>query len=74
VRRRGIATESAIGAGDLRRLADSYDRFFHRFDAAPVLIVNIEHLDPVARDADLELLVEHAAGRRGRREFFSLAR
>jgi hypothetical protein len=38
IRRRGIPMEAAIGADDLRRLADSYSRFFHGFDAAPVLI------------------------------------
>lgn len=74
VRRRGIPIEASIGEDYLRALADAYSRFFHHFDAAPLLIVNTEHLNPVERDADLELLLQHVAGMRGRREFINLAR
>jgi deoxyguanosine kinase len=74
VRRRGIPIEASIGEEYLRALADAYSRFFHHFDAAPLLIVNTEHLNPVERDADLDLLLQHVAGMRGRREFISLAR
>ena len=74
VRRRGIPIEASIGEAYLRALADAYSRFFHHFEAAPLLIVNTEHLNPVERDADLELLLQHVGGMRGRREFISLAR
>ncbi|MCX7229900.1 MAG: deoxynucleoside kinase [Burkholderiales bacterium] len=74
VRRRGIPIEASIGEEYLRALGDAYSRFFHHFDAAPLLIVNTEHLNPVERDADLELLLQHVAGMRGRREFINLAR
>jgi deoxyadenosine/deoxycytidine kinase len=74
VRRRGVAAEAAISEAYLRSLADAYSRFFHHYDAAPLLIVNTERLNPVERDADLDLLLQHAAGMRGRREFFNLAR
>lgn len=74
VRRRGIPNEAAISEDYLRALVDAYSRFFHHFDAAPVLIVNTEHLNPVDRDADFELLLQHVGGMRGRREFFNLAR
>jgi deoxyguanosine kinase len=74
VQRRGLAIESAISADYLRALNDAYSRFFHHFDAAPVLIVNTERLNPIERDADFELLLEHMTGMRGRREFFNLAR
>ena len=74
VRRRGIPIEATIGEEYLRALADAYSRFFHHFEAAPLLIVNTEHLNPVERDADLELLLQHVAGMRGRREFINLAR
>lgn len=72
--RRGIAMESAISEDYLRSLADEYSRFFHHYDAAPLLIVNTEHLNPVERDADFELLVQHMMQMKGRREFFNLAR
>jgi deoxyadenosine/deoxycytidine kinase len=74
VRKRGVPIEASISEEYLRALADAYSRFFHHFDAAPLLIVNTEHLNPVDRDADLELLVQHLASMRGRREFFNLAR
>lgn len=74
VRRRGVAVEASISEDYLRALVDAYSSFFHRFDAAPLLIVNTERLNPVERDADFELLLEHVAGMRGRREFFNLAR
>ncbi len=74
VRKRGIAMEEAISEDYLRAVVDAYSRFFHHFDAAPLLIVNTEHLNPVDRDPDFELLVHHVAGMKGRREFFNMAR
>lgn len=74
VRRRGIPIEASIGEAYLHALADAYSRFFHHFDAAPLLIVNTEHLNPVEREADLDLLLQHLCAMRGRREFISLAR
>jgi deoxyguanosine kinase len=74
VQRRGLAYESAISADYLRALNDAYSRFFHHYDAAPVLIVNAQRLNPIERDEDFALLVEHVAGMRGRREYFNLAR
>ncbi len=74
VRRRGIPIEASMGEDYLRALADAYSRFFHHFDAAPLLIVNTERLNPIERDADLDLLLQHVSGMRGRREFINLAR
>jgi deoxyadenosine/deoxycytidine kinase len=74
VQRRGLAHESAISGDYLRALNDAYSRFFHHFEVAPVLIVNTERLNPIERDEDFDLLLEHMAGMRGRREFFNLAR
>jgi len=47
-------------------------RFFHRYDAAPVLTVNSENLNFVERDADFELLVGRLRAMKSRREFFNL--
>ena len=73
VARRGIQAEAHITAEYLRRLADSYADFFHHYDAAPLLVVNAEHLNPVEREEDFALLVSHVEKMRGRREYFSLA-
>ena len=71
VHRRGLEFERAISEDYLAQLAESYTRFFYQYNAAPVLIVNSENLNFVARDADLELLVGRMRGMRGRREFFN---
>lgn len=71
VRRRGIPMEADISEAYLRALAESYSRFFYHYDSAPLMIVNTEHLNPVDRDDDLELLVRQLADMRGRRAFFS---
>lgn len=73
VARRGNPIEAGITESYLRALADAYTRFFHAYDAAPVLAVNTEHLNPVDRDADFALLAARIARMRGRREFFNLA-
>ena len=72
VRRRAVEFERGIGEDYLALLAEGYARFFYNYSAAPVLIVNSENLNFVARDADLELLISRMRGMKSRREFFSL--
>jgi deoxyadenosine/deoxycytidine kinase len=72
VRRRAVAYEQGMDDGYLVRLADRYARFFHDYDAAPVLIVNSEHLNFVDQPAAFDLLLERIGAMRGAREFFSL--
>jgi len=73
VARRGLLAEAKITADYLRRLADSYAGFFHHYDAAPLLVVNAEHLNPIGREEDYALLVSQIERMRGRREYFSVA-
>lgn len=72
VRRRGVEMESAISEAYLRELAEGYSRYFHHYDAAPLLIVNTEHLNPIDRDEDFAVLVRQLAEMRGRRSFFNV--
>lgn len=72
VRRRGLSMEAGISEVYLFQLCESYSRFFYHYDAAPLLIVNTEHLNPIERDDDFALLQKHIANMRGRREFFNL--
>ena len=72
VRRRAAEFERGIGEDYLALLAEGYARFFYNYGAAPVLIVNSENLNFVARDSDLELLIARMRGMKSRREFFSL--
>ena len=73
VKRRGIEFERGMDATYLQRLANSYSEFFHRYDAAPLLIVNTTHLNFAQSEADVELLLERIGKMRGPREFFSRA-
>lgn len=72
IRKRGIASEAGISEMYLFRLCESYSRFFYHYDAAPLLIVNTENLNPIERDEDFALLLKRIADMRGRREFFNL--
>jgi deoxyguanosine kinase len=67
IARRGARGESAIDRRYLERLSDAYARFFHDFDAAPLLIVNAAAIDLVAAGGDYEdLLATVQRMRKGR--------
>ena len=65
IARRGVRYEQFISRAYLERLNDAYARFFHDYDATPLLIVNAAAIDLAASDADYEELL--AAVRRMRR-------
>lgn len=71
VRKRGIDMERKISDAYLTVLAESYTRFFHNYDAAPVMVVNSENLNFVDKDDDFHLLVQRIESMRGHREYFN---
>jgi deoxyadenosine/deoxycytidine kinase len=71
VRKRAVAYERNISEQYLSRLADAYRRFFYQFSAAPLLIVNSDHLNFVDDANDFDLLLQRITEMRGPREFFS---
>ena len=73
VRRRGVAHEQSMSEAYLLRLAERYTRFFHHYDAAPLLIVNAERFNFVESDEDFGLLLKTLREMRGRREYFNRA-
>ena len=72
VRRRAASYERGITEDYLARLAQGYGRFFHEYDAAPLLIVNSRNLNFVDRPGDFDLLLQRISNMRGAREFFNL--
>ena len=58
IQRRGIASEQAMDGAYLDRLCDAYARFFHYFDAAPLLIVNAAEIDLIGDEDQYARLVE----------------
>jgi deoxyadenosine/deoxycytidine kinase len=71
IRKRNIAMEGAITPDYLQRLCDSYSRFFHNYDAAPLLIVNNEHMNLAEQEDDFQLLLAHISDMRGKRAFLN---
>ena len=74
VQRRAASYEYSITDDYLVRLSDSYARYFHQYDAAPLLIVNSDNLNFVDSTDDFDLLLQRIAAMRGPREFFSSGR
>ncbi len=72
VKRRGLHYEKGITEDYLARLKESYSRFFHQYDAAPLLIINSDNLNFVDEPPDFDLLIRQINEMRGQREFFSL--
>ncbi|MDB6044415.1 MAG: Deoxynucleoside kinase [Gammaproteobacteria bacterium] len=65
--KRGIGYEQRIERDYLERLNEAYARFFHEYEAAPLLIVNAASIDPINNPADYdELLAAIQRMKRGR--------
>lgn len=69
--RRNAAFDRFVERGYLERLTDAYARFFHEYDAGPLLIVNASQIDPVNNDADYEQLFQQIERTTGGRHFFN---
>jgi deoxyadenosine/deoxycytidine kinase len=57
IARRGIDYERLIERRYLERLNEAYARFFHEYEAAPLLIVNAAVIDPISNSGDYEELL-----------------
>lgn len=67
IARRGIGYEGLIDRHYLERLNEAYARYFHEYEASPLLIVNAASFDPISNAADYdELLAEVGKRHRGR--------
>jgi deoxyguanosine kinase len=57
IARRGVEYEQHIERHYLEQLNEAYARFFHEFEAAPLLIVNAASIDPIANQRDYDELL-----------------
>ncbi len=73
IAKRGIRYEQYIERAYLDKLTQAYARFFHSYDAAPLLIVNAASIDPVNNDADYQQLFAEINRTRRGRHFFNPA-
>jgi deoxyguanosine kinase len=67
IERRGIRYEQHIERDYLEKLQEAYARFFHAYDASPLLIVNAAQADFVNNERDYQQLLDQILRiRRGR--------
>jgi deoxyguanosine kinase len=67
IAKRGVDYEQRIDRSYLERLNEAYAKFFHDYEAAPLLIVNAAAIDPISNQADYdELFGAVSRMRRGR--------
>jgi len=71
IAKRGIRYEQHIERSYLEKLTQAYARFFHSYDASPLLIVNSAAIDPVNNDVDYQLLFTQITKTRRGRHFFN---
>ena len=71
VQGRAIDFEQHIETQYLSELADTYTRFFHYYDAAPLLIVNAAEIDFANNDVHFEALLDQIIDMDGTRQFFN---
>jgi deoxyguanosine kinase len=57
IAKRGVDYEQYIDRQYLERLNEAYARFFHEFEAAPLLIVNAASIDPLSNQRDYDELL-----------------
>jgi len=71
IQQRGLSHERSISADYLNRLNESYARFFHFYDGAPLLIVNASDINPVHSEDDYQQLLRRALDIRSGRHYFN---
>ncbi len=73
IQERGRHFERTLGADYLQKLSESYMRFFHNYNDAPLLIVNATELDFAHNDDDYRLLLAQIKSIKSGRHYFNPA-
>ena len=71
IKDRGIAYEREIEPAYLDNLATAYTRFFHFYDAAPMLVVNAAGIDFANNASHFEALLDQIMAMDGSRQYFN---
>lgn len=71
VQKRGRQFERYLESGYLERLSEAYTRFFHYYNATPLLIVNAAEIDLVNNEQDYELLLDRICKVSSGRHYFN---
>ena len=59
IKQRARPQERTIERSYLQRLCDAYADFFYYYDRSPLLIINAAEINPLQREEDFRLLVQH---------------
>ena len=71
VMHRGVRYEQFIQRDYLARVCDAYARFFHYYNASPLLIVNAAEINPLENDQDFAMLVQEINRVKSGRHYFN---
>ncbi len=71
IHERGRGFERSLGVDYLQKLSESYMRFFHNYNDAPLLIVNASELDFAHNDNDYNLLLAQIKRIKTGRHYFN---
>jgi len=71
IQRRNVNYEQGVSPEYIRRLAETYNHFFHHYQSTRVLIVNNEKLNILDNDNAFELLIDRIGEIKSQREFFN---
>jgi len=71
IRSRGIPYEREITAEYLEALSNSYAKFFHFYDAAPLLVVNAAAVDMANNTDHFDALLDQIVDMDGSRQYFN---
>lgn len=59
IKKRARPQEKTIDSDYLKRLCDAYTDFFYYYDRSPLLIINAAEINPLERERDFDLLIQH---------------
>lgn len=71
IRQRGLEAEQRIEHRYLEQLNESYSRFFHYYDEAPLLIVNATQIDLLNDERQYQAFVDYLLSIRTGRHYFN---
>lgn len=63
--------QASFPDGYIKRVHEAYSQFFYDYEAAPLLIVNTDHLNLIDRQEDFDLLLRCINEMRGQRSYFN---
>ncbi|BEV70546.1 MULTISPECIES: deoxynucleoside kinase [unclassified Paludibacterium] len=63
--------QASFPDGYIKRVHEAYSQFFYDYEAAPLLIVNTDHLNLIDNQEDFDLLLRCINEMRGQRSYFN---